>query len=187
MSRIIDKLLQDHKNTFTLLGLLEKQVKHFEAGEYADYQILTDIMHYFVNQPDVYHHHHEDIIFATLKRKNINVADVIDEITSEHQVMPDSSATIFDELKLIQGNAIFSRDEIVRRLRDFISRYHAHIANEEESLFALASRTLDETDWRMIDAEIEHNNDPLFGKILSDEYRGLYKVILSEDTESLRS
>ena len=187
MAKVLDVLLQDHKNIFALLALLEKQVKHFIAGEYADYQILTDIMHYFVHQPDVYHHPHEDIIFAALKRKNINVADLIDEITTEHEVMAAASATIYDELKQIQGNAILSRDEIVLRLKDFISRYQTHITREERELFALANTTLDDADWRIIDAEISHNDDPLFGKILDGEYKDLYKVILAEDKDSLRS
>jgi len=187
VGKVIDVLLHDHKNIFSLLALLEKQVKHFVAGEFANYQILTDIMHYFVNQPDIYHHPHEDIIFAALKQKNINVADLIDEITTEHQSMAAASATIYDELIQIQGNAIFPRDEIVLRLTDFISRYHAHIAKEEEGLFALAKTTLDDADWGKIDAEINHNDDPLFGKILDGEYKELYKAILAEDTDSLRS
>ena len=187
MAKIIDVLLQDHKNIFSLLTLLEKQVKHFVAGEYADYQILTDIMRYFVNQPDVHHHPGEDIIFSALKRKNINVADLIDEITTEHEVMTAASATIYDEIKQIQGNAIFSRVEIIRRLTDFISQYHAHIDKEERELFALARTTLDDADWDRIDAEISLNDDPLFGKILDGEYRELYKVILAEDKGPLHS
>ena len=184
MAKVIDDLLQDHKNIFILLNLLEKQTGHFVAGEYADYQILTDIMRYFINQPDVYHHPHEDIIFAALKRKNINVADLIDEITTEHQGMAAASAAIYDELKLIQGNAILPRNEIVHRLTDFISCYHAHISKEEKELFALARTTLDEADWRKVNDEINRNDDPLFGKTLDDEYKVLYKVIVAETKEA---
>ena len=185
VARVVDKLLQDHKNIITLLALMEKQVQHFVAGEYVDYQILSDIMHYFVNQPDVYHHPHEDIIFAALKLKDINVADLIEEISAEHDLMAKASSTINDELKLIQGNAIFSRQEIVRQLKDFIKRYHDHIIKEEQGLFALANSSLDAADWRRVEHEIEHNEDPLFGNTLRDEYQALYKAILSEDKESL--
>ena len=184
MTNVIDSLHQDHKNISRLLSLLEKQVDHFEAGEYADYQIITDIMHYFMNYPDVYHHPHEDIVFAALKRKDINVADLIDEITSEHQKMADDSAAIYDTMKQIQGNAIFSREEIVSQLRNYIANYHSHIEKEEEGLFARASSLLEDEDWRAINSEIGDTDDPLFGKIRDQEYKELYKVILSEDKES---
>jgi hemerythrin-like domain-containing protein len=187
MADIIYKLERDHQNVRTLLGLLTQQMTHFAAGEYVDYQILTDIMHYFVHQPDVHHHPQEDIIFKLLMRKDVNVADLVDEITAEHQTLTAASAKIFDDLKLIQGNAILSRGEIVNRIKDFISLYQEHMRKEEEGLFKPSLSKLDATDWREIDAETENQEDPLFGKILTDEYRKLYRMILSEDKESLRT
>ena len=183
MTNVIDSLHEDHKNISRLLSLLEKQVDHFAAGEYADYQIITDIMHYFVNYPDVYHHPHEDIVFAALKSKNINAADEIDEITAEHQKMADESVTIYDAIKHIQGNAILSREEIVSRLRNYIAEYHSHIDKEEDELFALANSTLEDEDWQAINTEIGDTDDPLFGKIRDREYQELYKMILSEDKD----
>ena len=183
MTNVIDSLHQDHKNISRLLVLLEKQVDHFAAGEYADYQIITDIMHYFMNYPDVYHHPHEEILFAALKRKNVNSADQIDEISTEHQNMAEESATIYDAMKHIQGNAIFSREEIVSRLRKYISSYYSHIDKEEAGLFALAKSVLDDKDWQAINSEIGDSDDPLFGKIQDQEYQALYKMILSEDKE----
>lgn len=181
MAKVIDTLQLDHKNIYRLLGLLEKQVDHIAAGEYADFQIIADIMHYFVNYPDVYHHPHEDILFNAIKKKNINAADLIDEIVTDHQVMAEESSTIYDEMKQLQGDAIFSRDEIVQRLRDYIAHYHAHIEKEETGLFAVAKNTLKDDDWREIDNEIGNTDDPLFGKIRDQEYQELYKLILSED------
>ena len=183
MSNVIDSLQQDHRNISRLLGLLEKQVDHFAAGEYTDFQIVTDIMHYFMNYPDVYHHPHEDIVFAALKSKNINVADLIDEISTEHQNMAKESADIYDAMKHIQGNAIYSREEIVTRLRDYIANYYSHINKEEDKLFALAKSTLEDEDWQKIDTEVTGTDDPLFGKIQDREYQDLYKMILSEDKE----
>lgn len=187
MANIIDTLQQDHKNICRLLGLLEKQVDNIAAGEFTDYQVIADIMHYFVNYPDVYHHPHEDILFNAIKMKDIKAANLIDEIVTEHQSMAEESATIYDDMQHIQGNAIFSREEIVQRLRDYIASYHAHIEKEETGLFALAKTTLDEDDWREIDNEIGNTDDPLFGKIRDQEYQELYKLILSENVADVRS
>ena len=180
MSDLITRLKLDHKNISKLLKLLEKQLMAFEAGEYADYQLLTDIMHYFVNYPDVYHHPHEDIIYSALKKKNIGVADEVDEITAEHRDMAVESAEILDKLIQIQGNAIFSRDEFATQLKNFISHYHAHIEKEEEDLFSPAERYLEENDWKVIDAEVVASDDPLFDRIMDDRYKQLYQIIMAE-------
>ena len=98
--------------------------------------------------------------------------------------MAKDSATIYDAIKHIQGNAIFSREELVNRLRNYITRYHAHIEKEEERLFALADTVLEDGDWQEIIAEIGDTDDPLFGKIRDQEYQNLYRMILSEDKET---
>lgn len=183
MPDIIDKLQQDHKNIAKLLRLLEKQLKKFEAGDYTNYQILTDIMHYFVNYPDVYHHPHEEIIFSALKKKDINVADVVDEISTEHKTMNTETEELYDEFIKIQGNAIYSREEIASRLRNFISHYYRHIDIEENKLFKTARKILEDDDWRMIEAEAAKSDDPLFDKVMNDEYQALYQIILSENGE----
>ena len=179
----IEKLHEDHENIATLLGLLKVQLTHLEKGEYVDMQILSDIMHYFTNYPDVHHHPHEEVIFDALKKKEINVADVIDEINSEHEQMAAESAEILDEVIQIQGNAIFSREEIVNRLSNYISIYYSHMTKEEDELFPLAKKILDESDWQEINKEILIEDDPLFGEILDNEYNGLYKIILAENKE----
>lgn len=184
MTDIIQRLEQDHLNISKLLALLEKQTEHFARGEYTDYQIITDIMNYIVNYPDVYHHPHEEIIFDALKSKDKSTASLIDEITSEHAAMSAESAAILDEMIEIQGNAIFSREEIVTRLQKFIKNYHEHIRKEETGLFALAREKLGADDWQTVEDEIGGSMAPQFNTVLDKEYQNLYKIILSEDKES---
>jgi hemerythrin-like domain-containing protein len=179
MPEIIKQLQDDHHNIARLLGVLQEQTTHLEAGEYTDLQLIADIMHYFVNYPDIQHHPREDLIFASIREKEPGVTELIDELYREHQTIADDSMRIYEEIKQLQGNAIFSREKIVTDLKNYISTYYLHLEKEEGSLFSLAMNVLTEDDWKMIDKQMQFVDDPLFGRILSDQYASIYKVILS--------
>ena len=179
MPEKIKQLQIDHQNIARLLGVLKEQTAHLEAGEYTDLQLIADIMHYFVNYPDIQHHPHEDLIFSSLTEKDPQVIDLVDELHHEHKSMADDSQRIYEEIKKMQGNAIISREKIVTDLKNYTNTYYAHIDKEEGRLFTLAETTLTEDDWIKIDDEMQFVEDPLFGRILSDQYASIYKVILS--------
>ena len=180
MSEIINQLQIDHNNIARLLGLLADQTSCLEAGEYTDLQLVSDIMHYFVNYPDIQHHPLEDLVFAALKERDAGVTDIIEDIHAEHKSMALESVRIQETITQMQGNAIYSREKIVTALKNYIDTYYAHMEKEETGLFSPADKILNEMDWTKIKNQIRLVDDPLFGKILNDQYTSLYKVILSE-------
>ena len=179
MPEIINQLQIDHQNISRLLRLLEEQTANLEAGEYTDLQLIADIMHYFVNYPDVQHHPREDLIFSAIKGKAADLDYLIEEIEQEHKSMAEDSIRIQEEISQMQGNAIISREKIVTHLKNYIKIYYSHIEKEEGTLFSQAQNLLTESDWERIDSEMMFVDDPLFGKILNDQYASLYKVILA--------
>lgn len=179
MPEIIKQLQIDHRNIARLLGILQEQTAHLEAGEYTDLQLIADIMHYFVNYPDIQHHPYEDLIFSSLSIKEPDVVVIVDELNHEHKSMAEDSQKIYEEITQMQGNAIFSREKIVTHLKNYINTYYSHIEREEARLFTLAQKILTEDDWNKINDEIQFVEDPLFGKILNDQYTSIYKVILA--------
>lgn len=184
MDSTIEKLHNDHKNIAKLLVLLKIQTEHLQAGEHADYLQIANIIDYFINYPDIYHHPNEELIFDCLKQKDINTADLIDEINSEHRSMALAAIEIQSEVSQIIGDAVFSREDFVDKLNHYISTYFSHIDKEEGELFPCAEKTMDAEDWQFIHAEIKREIDPLFGKILNNEYEELYKAILNSVDET---
>ena len=179
MPEIIKQLQVDHQNISRLLGILQEQTAHLEAGDYTDLQLIADIMHYFVNYPDLQHHPHEDLIFSSLSDKKPDVIAIVDELNHEHKSMAEESQKIYEEIKQMQGNAIISREKIVTQLKNYIKTYYSHIEKEEARLFSLAQNILTDDDWNKINEEMQFVEDPLFGKILNDQYTSIYKVILA--------
>ena len=179
MSTLIEKLHDDHKNIARLLHLLEEQISQLEAGEYTDFPLISNIMHYFANYPDIHHHPYEDFIFDVLKTKDKSTAESINSIHDEHKKMAETSAKLFDQVTQLQGNAVFPRDELVQDFKDYIANYYAHMNKEEDDLLPRADSTLNEEDWTNISSELDMDDDPVFGNIVDKQYAGLYKAILA--------
>jgi hemerythrin-like domain-containing protein len=85
MSRIIEILLDEHRNIEKLLHILEQELEIFDRGESPDYEILHAIIDYFQAYPESYHHPKEDIVFEKLKLRRSCHARQIGDAEAEHQ------------------------------------------------------------------------------------------------------
>jgi hemerythrin-like domain-containing protein len=180
MNTVIQRIHADHRNTERLLALVARETTHLEAGDYTNVPLLADIMHYFVNYPDLYHHPLEDQLFAVLKKKAPSASARVDQIYSEHVQMAEESEALLERTTELQGNAVTPRDKVVQEFRAFVERYRAHIEREEKELLPIAEQCLDAGDWQALEKQFATNADPLFGRILQRQYQTLYNVIMAE-------
>lgn len=179
MSIVMEKLHTDHKNIASLLRLLQQQVDQLKAGEFTDFPLMADIMHYFVHYPELHHHRYEELIFDILKQKNAADPDTIRQICDEHVQMAKVSDELHREAQQLQGNAVFSRDELVKQFNDYIEMYYTHMRVEENDLLSHATTALSEQEWKNINTEVKLDDDPLYGSILNKQYENLYHSIMA--------
>jgi hemerythrin-like domain-containing protein len=180
MLEIISNLRADHTNIAKLLQQLSAQAALLAKGEYINYQLLAEIMQYFINYPDIHHHPCEEQIFKLLRNHLPETGGTIDKITAEHNQIAKNGARILDDVKQIQGNAIFSRMDLSALLHAYIEAYKTHIETEERQLFQRAEQSLTPADWQEIVQAIKTCEDPLFGNALVGEYQSLYKSIMAQ-------
>lgn len=180
MNTVINRILQDHRNSEQLLALIERETAQLERGEFANVPLLADIMHYFVNYPDLYHHPLEDQVFAILKRKSAATAAQVDHVYSEHVQMGEAAEGLLERTTELQGNAMTPRDQVIREFRDYVAQYRDHIRREEQELLPAADRALGAADWSALEKQFATGADPLFGRILQRQYQTLYEVIMAE-------
>jgi hemerythrin-like domain-containing protein len=184
MNTVTERIKQDHRNTEQLLNLIEHEAVQMEKGDYANVPLLADIMHYFVNYPDLYHHPLEDQLFAVMKKKAPSAAVRVDQVYSEHVQMSEAAESLLERTTELQGNAVTPRDRVVKEFRDYVSVYRRHIQREEQELLPAALKALDARDWASLEKQFATNSDPLFGQILQRQYQSLYKVIMAEAGKS---
>ena len=180
MNTVIDRIHLDHRNTEQLLRIIEQETDHFDTGDFTNLPLLSDVMHYFVNYPDQYHHPLEDQIFALLKKKSPAFAARVDKLYNEHVSMGEASESLLEMITELQGNAVLPRSQIVQAFRDYLRQYREHIDREDKEMMPAAEKALEANDWKQLEKQFATNADPLFGKILQRQYQSLYKVIMAE-------
>ena len=134
-------------------------------------------MDYLYHYPDLIHHPREDQIFAKLVEKNRQYADVVEQLMREHQEMPVISKRVSHLLASIAGGAMTPRGLVVEECRIYIRLSRAHMRKEEAEILPLAEQLLDDADWAAIAGTATIADDPLFGRIVMENYRALYEAI----------
>ncbi|MFQ5544846.1 MAG: hemerythrin domain-containing protein [Acidiferrobacterales bacterium] len=181
MSDIIRQLHTDHINISRLLDFLEQEVEMIHNEETPDYALMFDAMHYMVNYPDLVHHPAEDLIFAKLKHRDPDTGAEVDRLTAEHQVLADKSAQFLELLRRIDNETtMVSREAVEAQGVDYISLLRKHMSKEEGQVFPRVHQVLVDDDWQEISAALKKQEDPVFGKIVAEEYRTLYDWLVPQ-------
>ena len=86
---------------------------------------------------------------------------------------------IADLLASIAAEAITPRDLVIEECRHYIQLSRAHMRKEEAEILPLAGQLLDDADWAAIAGIATTADDPLFGRIVMENYRALHDAIES--------
>jgi hemerythrin-like domain-containing protein len=179
MSEILAQLYTDHLRISRLLDLLEGETDKMEREESANYRLMALIMDYIHHYPDLIHHPLEDQAFAKLTEKDSQYAALVEQLREEHHEMPVISKRIADLLASIAAEAITPRDLVIEECRHYIHLSRAHMRKEEAEILPLVGQLLDDADWAAIAGIATIADDPLFGRIVMENYRALHDAIES--------
>jgi branched-chain amino acid transport system ATP-binding protein len=179
MSEILAQLYTEHLHISRLLDLLEGETDKMYREESANYRLMALIMDYIHHYPDLIHHPLEDQAFAKLIEKDSQYAALVEQLREEHQEIPVISKRIADLLASIAAEAITPRDLVIEECRHYIQLSRAHMRKEEAEILPLAGQLLDDADWAAIAGIATTADDPLFGRIVMENYRALHDAIES--------
>ncbi len=161
MPAAIDALRSEHRTMLHLLTMLERQVELFEETQHPDYDLIKEIIDYFLTYPDLCHHPKEDLILNRLRSRDQAAADRIGALDEEHEDLSDQLREFSHAVVNILLGLEVSRDTFVKLARDFITRERKHMANEERVFFPAALEGLTDEDWTEIDSTMDRFRDPL--------------------------
>jgi len=184
MAAMIDRLRADHANLARLLALLEQQAAVIEGGASGDLRLLTDILDYIASYPDLYHHPREDLVFETLRHRDSASIETINALLRQHKDLTNRAVELANALAAFSGSTVVPRERLVGLLRDYVALSRTHMNLEESTVFPRAGATLTEQDWQVIEQGMAIEDDPLFGHVISEQYRSLYDTIMREAVPS---
>ena len=173
MADIIQQLQKDHLIAARLLDLLEVQIGTLHDGGTPDYLLMLDVMHYMTHYPDLFHHPREDLVFKKLKQRDASARPIVDSLVKEHKALAEKGVQFHECLHTVVSELMVPRESLESQGRDYIAFLRSHMDKEEGEVFPLAAKVLREKDWAEIDTTMEVKEDPVFGKVLGEEYRAL--------------
>jgi len=177
MSNVIAALDRDHANIAKLLELLDSEVLAIEVGKTPDYSLLQDIMYYMVQYPDRFHHPKEDLIYAQLLKRDLEVRAVVEDIIEEHVSIGLAGREFTVLLRASGVDSVDVREQLGIAGFAYIQALRKHMSREDRKLFPLAQEVLTAKEWRVIDEAVNAIDDPLFDEMTADDYQRLYRLI----------
>ncbi len=172
MAKEIFNLRNEHVNFKKLLNLLDAQLDLLHRGEDPDYQFMTDILYYMTQYSDLIHNPREEAIFSLLLERDSSAEQDVAEITRQHHTIGESGAHFYEKLENIINceSEIMQLQEIEAPGLLYVTALRAHMDQEEQGLFVLAEKLLNDDDWKKIKTETRTKPDPIFGEAIEDRF-----------------
>jgi hemerythrin-like domain-containing protein len=184
MARLIEILLEEHRNIEKLLLVLEQELNVFDHTESPDYEILQTVVEYFLEYPEKYHHPKEDIIFEKLKLRDPTAAASIGDAEAEHQLETTRLHRFAQAIEDILAGREYPRQSFHNIVSDFIDYQRQHMQKEEKFLYPAAIKGLRNEDWVEIDTRLNSKNDPLFDELREKRFDALRQTVLRWEKET---
>jgi len=184
MSKIIEILLEEHRNIEKLLLVLEQELQIFDRSERPDYEVLQAIIEYFQDYPESCHHPKEDMVFEKLKVRDPAEAKRVGDMEGEHEVEGKRLQRFAQAVEDILAGREFLRQSFHKVAYDFIEHQRQHMVKEELELFPAAVKGLRPEDWAEIDARLDDRKDPLFNGLIEKRFHALQRTILQWEQET---
>ena len=180
MNKMLKMLNQEHINICRLMDVLDSQTRLLEENGRANLQLITDIIEYISNYPDLYHHPREDLIFELLRHKDKEIIPIIDHLLDEHKMLTVTAINLAERLGHLHANEKKHIQVLAELLRKYINLTLSHMDIEESKLFPRAKQVLTDKDLAEIDKGFVYKDDPLFGKVIYKQYQHIYDSIINQ-------
>lgn len=164
MAHVLDMIQDEHLSMSRLLGRLDRQIELFENGLAADYDLMSEIIEYFLTFPDLFHHPKESLILAKLRQRTPELALRVGDLDAEHEAMSGELHDFAHALANVLLEVEMPRDCFAKMARSFIARERKHMSDEEEVFFPVVQAGLTEEDWDDIAAKTHAARDPLLDR-----------------------
>ncbi len=181
MNKIIDKLRADHRNLVKLLSVLKREIDSYANGGMADLELVSDILEYHQNFPDVCHHPTEDLIHECLKSRDPEAARAVGDLNREHEEMSVLCSRLALAVENILKEHGLPRDWFADVADEFLTFMNRHMKMEEVVFFPAAIRSLDDSDWASVEARLADKTDPVFDESDEARYESLRRSIMTAE------
>lgn len=173
----VEKLRRDHANMGRVLALIRLQLDLLAGHAELDFTLLANSLYYMRKYPSVVHHPKEDLLFAKLLERGAPLQEDIGRLLRQHEEIYALEDRLTELTLAAQEGKHGSIHRLLELGRLYLLTHAQHMQTEESVIFPLALCRLKVRDWKNIDVEFQHIDDPLFGAKVGVRYQHLYSFL----------
>lgn len=173
-------LRDEHGNMTLLLNMLDEQIGMFAESQQPNYELIKEIVDYFLTYPDLCHHPKENAILRKLRERDPAAAERIGDLEAAHEEISDRLHRFSRMVVDVLLEAEISRDEFVSTARSFIENERSHMVAEEKHFFTAVENQLSKEDWNELEIRLSTFKDPLLQGEGALRFRELHACLKHE-------
>lgn len=172
--RPTDELKEEHELVLAVVAAMEREVEEIRRSDAVDAQRVADMIDFTKNFTDGCHHHKEEqVLFPLLEQRQPGAAGgPVSVMLSEHDAGRAYVRGVVEALPEVQTSAA-ARAQVADNLAGYAYLLRLHIRKENEVLFPLAERILDEDDKASLAAEFERVEKEETGAGVHEKYHAM--------------
>jgi hemerythrin-like domain-containing protein len=179
MKTAIDIIRAEHRALAAVLSGLSAFVEGVAAGKFEpDFTLLAAMLEYVTEVPEKVHHPKEDgYLFPALRKRDADVAAILDDLQNEHRTGPAKLAALAATLDRYRATGAAGLPAFREAVKAYVDFQWQHMSKEERLVLPRAREVLTAEDRAAIDGAFAANDNPWEGP--AGEYKQLFTRIVS--------
>jgi branched-chain amino acid transport system ATP-binding protein len=174
----VQTLIREHHNIEMLLVMLDSYFAAMSAGDEVDEALLVDAMGYMTEYVDGFHHSKEELAIDVVAGRSRAIANAKAELEAQHHRIGEAGAWLRDTLEQVLRDEPVSRHKLIATGLTYTAEMRRNMELEERLVFPALAEVLDADAWRVIDARVPPQPDPLFGEAVHQRYGELFRELV---------
>nr|WP_246506084.1 hemerythrin domain-containing protein [Kistimonas asteriae] len=187
MSRLLDRLKNDHKHLKCLLDRLDQEMAYYRQDESRSPKLLVilDALDYIRTWPEHFHHPLEDRVFSMMHARSTDpeLRDVIDRVRAQHKNLEALTQKLGADFNAIVNDQVVPIETVMQDYRRYIDLQLEHLACENQFILPMIDACLLPEDIAIIDKELDDQYREMGTQQLRNEYAELYHFVVDDQKE----
>ena len=184
MSRLLERLKNDHKHLKRLLDRLDLEMASYSEDDSRSpkLSVILDALDYIRTWPEHFHHPLEDRVFSMMCAHEIDpeLREAIQRVMEQHESLEALTRKLEANFNAIANDQVVPIDTVMQDYRRYIDLQLEHLECENQFILPCIDDCLQPEDIAIINKELDDQKREMGMQQLRDEYADLYHFVVDD-------